>query len=75
MGLFRQVYWSRLPFPPPGDLTQGRNPHPLRLLHCQADCVSLEPPGKPKQIVVYPDNIILLQKEQSTDIQNNMHKS
>ena len=32
MGFFRQEYWSGLPCPPPGDL-----PHPLCLLHCQAD--------------------------------------
>ena len=32
MGLFRQEYWSGLPFPPLGDFpTQGLN---LHLLHC-----------------------------------------
>ena len=30
----RQKYWSGLPFPPPGDLTDpGSNPHLLSLLH------------------------------------------
>ena len=34
MGFSRQEYWSRLPCPPPGNLsTQGSNPHLLRLLH------------------------------------------
>ena len=33
MGFFRQEYWSRLPFSPPGQiLTQGSNP---QLLHCR----------------------------------------
>ena len=34
LGLFRQEYWSGLPFPPPGFfLTQGSNSHFLCLLH------------------------------------------
>ena len=28
-------------------LTQGSNPHPLRLLHWQADSLLLVPPGNP----------------------------
>ena len=36
MEFSRQEYWSRLPFPSPGDLlTQGLNPHLLRLLRCR----------------------------------------
>ena len=36
LGLFRQEYWSGLPFPPPGFfLTQGSNSHFPCLLHCR----------------------------------------
>ena len=49
MGFSRQEYWSRLPFPPPGDL-----PHPgIRLSSpmspvLQADSLPAGLPGKPK---------------------------
>ena len=47
-GFSKQEYWSRLPFPPPGDLPdQGPNPCLLCLLHRQAGSLSLVPPGKP----------------------------
>ena len=49
MGFSRKEYWSRLPFPPPGDLPNpGIGPASLasRLLHWQADTSPLEPPGK-----------------------------
>ena len=45
MGFSRQEYWSRLPFPSPGDL-----PNPgikLGSPALQADALSSEPPGKP----------------------------
>ena len=35
MEFSRQEYWSGLPFPPPGDLTQGSNLWLLHLLHCR----------------------------------------
>ena len=36
MGFSRQEYWSRLPFPPPGNLPNPRiNPSLLCLLHWQ----------------------------------------
>ena len=45
VGFSRQVYWSGLPFLPPGDLPYpGANPC---LLHWQADSLPLVPPGKP----------------------------
>ena len=50
MGFSRQEYWSGLPCPSPGAfLTQGSNPHLLRL---QGDYITgrfftVEPPGKP----------------------------
>ena len=44
MGLFRQEYWSGLPFPSPGDLPDpGIEPRPPAL---QADALTSEPPGK-----------------------------
>ena len=42
MGFSRQVYWSGLPFPSPGDLPNpGVEPRPTAL---QADSVLSEPP-------------------------------
>ena len=44
MGLSRQEYWSRLPFPSPGDLPDpGIEPESPTL---QADALPSEPPGK-----------------------------
>ena len=44
----RQEYWSGLPFPPSGDfLTQASNLCLWSLLHWQAGCLQLAPPGKP----------------------------
>ena len=45
MGFFRQEYWSGLPFPSPGDLSDpGIEPRSPAL---QADALPSEPPGKP----------------------------
>ena len=45
MGLFRQKYWSGLPFPTPGDLSDpGIKPRSPAL---QAGSLLSEPPGKP----------------------------
>ena len=45
MGFSRQEYWSRLPFPSPGDLPNpGQEPRSPAL---QADALTSEPPGKP----------------------------
>ena len=46
MGFSRQEYWSRLPFPSPGDLPDsGIKPRSSALW---ADSLPSEPPGKPK---------------------------
>ena len=46
MGFSRPEYWSGLPCPPQGDLPNpGIQPRPPTL---QADSLSSEPPGKPK---------------------------
>ena len=49
MEFSRQRYWSRLPFPPLGNLPdpgiQGLKPHLLCLLHWQADALSLSHTG------------------------------
>ena len=50
MGFSRQESWSRLPFPPPGDLP---NPSLLHLLHWREGSLPLVPPGKPL-ITFYP---------------------
>ena len=49
MGFSRQEYWSRLPFPSPGDIPDpGIEPRSPAL---QADALPSEPPGKPKDVV------------------------
>ena len=45
MGLSRQKYWSGLPFPSPGDLTDPEIE--LRSPGLQTDSLPSEPPGKP----------------------------
>ena len=53
MGFSRQEYWSRLPFPSPGDLPNPGelNPHRLHLPHWQAETL---PPGNPLSLGVWP---------------------
>ena len=47
MGFSRQEYWSGLPCPPLGDLSNLSNLHlPVSAAH-QADSLLTEPPGKP----------------------------
>ena len=47
MGFSRQEYWSGLPFPSPGDLTDpGIKPGSPAF---QADALTSEPPGKPSK--------------------------
>ena len=49
MGFSRQEYWSGLPFPSPGDLSNpGIEPLSPAL---QADTLTSEPPGKPQSHV------------------------
>ena len=45
MGFFRQEYWSRLPFPPPGNLPNSGIEPLLCFLHWQVDSLPLVPPG------------------------------
>ena len=60
MGFPRQEYWSRLPFPSPGDLPDsGIEPGSPAL---QADALTSEPPGKPKDVVHIYDGILLSNK-------------
>ena len=48
MGFSRQEQWSRLPCPPPGDLSNTEiEPTSLSLLHWQAGSLPLVPPGSP----------------------------
>ena len=52
MGFSRQEYWSRLPFPSPGDLPDpGIEPGSPTL---EADALTSEPPGKPKTTIFRP---------------------
>ena len=52
MGFSRQEYWSRLPFPSPGDLSDpGIEPRSPAL---QADALTSEPPGKPNEDPAQP---------------------
>ena len=58
MGFSRQEYWSRLPFPSPGDLPNpGIEPRSPAL---QADALLSEPPGKASSHKSWPKNKGLL---------------
>ena len=46
MGFSRQEYWSGLPFPPPGGLSEPRI-EPTLASALQADSLPLVSPGKP----------------------------
>ena len=49
MGFSRQEYWSGLPRPSPGDLSDpGIKPTSLMSPALQVDSLPLAPPGKPK---------------------------
>ena len=51
MEFSRQEYWSRLPFPFPGDLPKpGTEPRSPTL---QADSLPSEPPGKPMCVYIF----------------------
>ena len=45
-----QEYWSRMPFPTPGDLPDGNLN--LSLLHWQADSLPQAPPVKPHHTMI-----------------------
>ena len=63
MGFSRQEYWSGLPYPPPGDLSDpGIEPVSLCLLHWQAGSLPLVPPGKPTRYFTHQYFFIFLLK-------------
>ena len=52
MGLSQQEYWSGLPLPPPGDLSNpGIEKSLLQFLHWQVGFFTIEPPGKKTHIL------------------------
>ena len=56
MGFSRQEYWSRLPRPPPGDLSDpGIESTSLVSPALQAGSLPLVPPGKPQSLVQSPN--------------------
>ena len=60
MDFSRQEYWSGLPFPSPGDLPDpGIEPRSPTL---QADTLTSEPPGNPKDLNVRPKTLKLLEE-------------
>ena len=70
MGFSRQEYWSGLPFPPPGDLSNpGVDPRLLCLLHCQVGSLPLVPPGIPRLRVVRLYSWLLLPLEHKRHFQ------
>ena len=66
MGFFRQEYWSRLPFPSPGDLPnpgiEAESPLSPAL---QADSLPAKSLGKPEQFLVR-QNRLKKKKNQQT---------
>ena len=54
MGFPRQEYWSRLPFPPPGDFPNpGIEPAPAASPASAGRFFTTEPPGKPIRYTIY----------------------
>ena len=54
MGVFRQGYWSGLPFPPPGDLSDpGIEPESFVCLVLQADSLPMSYQGSPANLLAY----------------------
>ena len=54
VGVFRQGYWSGLPFPFPGNLhSPGIEPETSVSPALQADFFSAEPSGKPRCMILY----------------------
>ena len=51
MGFSRQEYWTGLPFPSLGDLSDSRTEPASPAL--QADSLPFEPPGKPRHMYTY----------------------
>ena len=70
-GIFsRQEYWSKLPFPSPGDL-----PDPgieLRSPALQAGALPSEPPGKPQSTVTFLQRLLKLNKLLWTELFTNI---
>ena len=51
MGFSRQEYWSRLPFPTPGDhLGPGTEPVSFAVPALSGRCFTTAPPGKPEHV-------------------------
>ena len=66
LGFPRQEYWSRLPFPSPGDLpAQGREPESLSSPTLAGKFFNTESPGKPVKLTWSTD---FLQKYQDNSI-------
>ena len=66
LGFPRQEYWSRLPFPSPGDFpTQGRVPESLLSPTLAGKFFTTESPGKP---VVHTWSTDFLQKYQDNSM-------
>ena len=66
LGFPRHKYWSRLPFPPPGDfLTQGSEPESLASPALAGRFFTTEPPGKP---VIHAWSTDFLQKYQDNSM-------
>ena len=54
MGFPRQEYWSRLPFPPPGDFPNPEiEPVPAASPASAGRFFTAEPPGKPIRYTIY----------------------
>ena len=61
MGFFRQEYWSGLPFPSPGDLSDpGIEPTSLESPPLAGGFFTMEPPGSPVLFVLLNAEISVL---------------
>ena len=60
MGFPRQGYWSRLPFPPPGDFPDpGIEPESLASFALAGGFFTTEPSGKPKVFGILSQILLL----------------
>ena len=60
MGFSRQEYWSRLPFPPPGELPDPGELGSLMFLALTGGFFTTEPPGKPTRYIIFTIIIIAI---------------
>ena len=73
MGFSRQEYWSRLPFPSPGDLPDPGIKSGFPAL--QADSLSSQPPGKSPTLSLLILKLVSIHTHKSTGLKCLLHET